>query len=409
MDRELATVGRNTGIAAVAFIALLVLAPPARGAVHPAIELFLPSVAHAAGALPGSEFHTDVWIYNPGDVPASVTVSFHFRGPNPAPSPEPAVLDVNAGEVREIDDAVLSLFGLSSAVGGLRLLATQPVAVTSRIYDVAVQGSNGTGTAGQFFAAASLDDAIPAGASTDVVGVRAVKEVGDPFPTWRTNVGFMNATATATTVRLTMFLGDGSEYPATTATVQDTFTLDAFEPRQLNDVFTALKRPYATNVRCRLEVLEGGSVVVFGSMVDGGTNDPSTIDMTVPLAGGWDGTYVCKMDKTVYDTPVTLTIAGGAVTAVDATIVFTDEDAGAMCAGGELLRFAGSLPTAVVPDDQGNFAFSLSGSVDGVGVTLQVSATITTSHVITGTATTTLTNAGGCSGTKTWPLLGARL
>ena len=174
-------------------------------------------------------------------------------------------------------------------------------------------------------------------------------------------------------------------------------------------MFSVLKRPYATNVRCRIEVLDGGSIVAFGSMLDGRTNDPSTLDATVPLVGGWSGTYVCKLDKTTYDTALTIVISDGAVTAVDATILFTDEDAGLACTGGELLQLAGNLPVPVVPDDLGAFSFSLNGSVGGVGVTLQVSATLSVGGGLSGTATTTLVNAGSCSGTKGWPLIGARV
>ena len=115
------------------------------------------------------------------------------------------------------------------------------------------------------------------------------------------------------------------------------------------------------------------------------------------------------MDKTTFDTPVTLTVAGGAVTAFDATILFTDEDVPS-CTGGELLQIAFPLPQAVFYDETGAFSFVVSDpDVGGVGVTLQLSATITVTGHVTGTATTTLTGAGGCSGTKAWPLLGEKL
>lgn len=395
-------------LAAAAFALLVLAAAPSGAAVRPSLEQFLPSVAHATGALPGSEFRTDVWIYNPGATPTRVTIAFSYRGPNPPAPPDPVIVDVEAEQVLELDDIILEQFGLSSALGGLRFTSTQPVVVTARIYDISVQGTNGTGTAGQFFAATPLADAVPEGGVTDVIGVRAFKEEGASFPIWRTNLGFMNASAIETTVQVTMWLDDGTEYPPS-GSLTDTFVLAAWEPRQLNDVFSVLKRPYATNVRCRIEVLEGGRVVAFGSMLDGRTNDPSTLEATVPLVGGWSGTYVCKLDKTTYDTSLTLVLQNDAVTSVDATVLFTDEDAGAACTGGELVRLAGNLPDPVVPDDLGAFSFSLNGSVAGVGVTLQVSATLAVGGGISGTATTTLINAGSCSGTKTWPLIGARV
>ncbi len=383
-------------------LAALLAASPLAATVRPGVELYLPSVAHAPGALPGSQFVTDVWIYNPAATATTVTAAFSFRGPDPAAPPQPVAIEVGAGAVVALPDIVRDTFGLSSAVGGLRFLADQAVTVTAHIYDDAVVGSYGTGTAGQFFAATPVGDAITAGGHTDIVGISGV--TGDGIKVWRTNVGFMNASAGSTTVKLSLFLPDGTALPATRT---DTFTLGAYEPRQLNDVLSTLGVPYGTDLRCRLEVVSGGPVVAFGSLLDGRTNDASTLDMTASGGAGPDGVYVCKQDKTTYDTPVTLTVAGGAIAAVDATVIFTDEDAGDTC-GGELLRLAGPLEVPVVPSDVGGFGFSIGGTVDGVDVTLAVSGVLSGGGV-TGSVTTTLANAGGCSGTARWPLVGARL
>jgi hypothetical protein len=103
-----------------------------------------------------------------------------------------------------------------------------------------------------------------------------------------------------------------------------------------------------------------------------------------------------------------LTVAGGAVTALDATIVFTDEDV-ASCSGGELLQLAGPLPEPVFYDETGAFSFVVSNpNVGGVAVSLQVNGAISVTGQVRGTVTTTLTGAGACSGSKTWPLVGAK-
>lgn len=388
-------------------IALALLAAvgvnPAAATVRAATESFLASVAHAPGALPGSEFRTDLWIYNPGTVSTSVTVHFYPRDLASA-TPPPAQVDaVGPGEVREVLDAVYTLFALSNAVGGVRFVSVQPVVVTARVYDVAVQGTFGTGTAGQFDAATPLAEAIKAGQRTDIVGVRGVQSGSQKV--WRTNLAFMNASANPTVVRLTMLDGAGTEIPPSGA-VPD-IPLRAWEPKQLNDVFDKLKRPMSTNARVRLSVLSGGPVVVLGSMLDGRTNDPSTIQMTASAGG--DGTYLCKADKTTYDTPITLTMSGGAFTAIDATVLVTDEDV-PTCTGGELARLAGALPQPVAPDEVGRFAVLLSGSLGGgATVTVQLDGTLTAAGGIGGTVTTSLGGVGACSGSATWPLVGARI
>jgi hypothetical protein len=392
------------GRRAVAALALVLTAAAATAAVRPAVDSVLPSVAHAPGKLAGSEFHTDLWIFNPGTVTATVTVYFYPRDNAYQPPPAATLEDVAPGEVREVDDAVLSLFALTDAVGGLRFVSTQPVVVTARVYDTSVQGSNGTGTAGQFDAATPVAEGVRSGQKTSIVGTRGVTQ--NSFPLWRTNVAFMNASAGATRVALTLLNPDGSEVPPVGSPTY--FDLGAWEPKQLNDVFAKLGRPEGTNLRVELRVLSGGPVVVLGSMLDGRTNDPSTIEMTATPAG--DGEYLCKVDKTTYDTPVTLTLADGAITALDATIVFTEEDVPS-CEG-ELLRLAGTLPVPVQPDDLGQFSLSLSGNPEGdpsVSVTLQLTGTLAPTGTITGSATTTLAGAGSCDGSKTWPLVGAHL
>ncbi len=384
-------------------LVLLTAAAPAAAAVRASTESFLPSVAHAPGALPGSEFRTDLWIYNPGTVTTTVTVHFYPRDLAFATPPPAHVEDVGPGEVREVQDAVLTLFALSNAVGGLRFVSVQPVVVTARVYDIAVQGTFGTGTAGQFDAATPLAEAIKAGQRTDIIGVRGVTSGSQKI--WRTNLAFMNASTNPTMVRLTMLDGEGTEIPPS-GTVPD-ISLRAWEPKQLNDVFDKLKRPLATNVRVRLSVLSGGPVVVLGSMLDGRTNDPSTIQMTA--AAGADGTYLCKADKTTYDTPITLTMSGGAFTAIDATVLHTDEDV-PTCDGGELARLAGALPQPVAPDEVGRFAVMLSGSLGGgATVTVQLDGLLDATGGIGGTVTTSLTGVGACGGSKTWPLVGVRL
>jgi hypothetical protein len=68
------------------------------------------------------------------------------------------------------------------------------------------------------------------------------------------------------------------------------------------------------------------------------------------------------------------------------------------------------LPQAVFYDESGAFSFVVSDpDVGGVGVSLQLSGRIGVTGQVTGTATTTLTGAGNCSGSKAWPVAGARL
>jgi hypothetical protein len=127
------------------------------------------------------------------------------------------------------------------------------------------------------------------------------------------------------------------------------------------------------------------------------------------VGGGREGTYVSRLDRADYKTPITLTVAGGAVTTLDATILFTDADV-ASCTDIQLAAFSGPLSQPVFYDETGAFSFVVSDpNVGGIGISLQISGTITVTGQVSGTATTTLTGAGTCTGSKAWAFEGAKL
>jgi len=376
----LATLGVGTGLAAT-----------------PATDLYLPSVGHARGACPGgvcSQWRTDVWIFNPPSNPgANVTVSF-LRRDAANTNPDQVTLALAPGEVQEIADAVLELFGADDAYGALRFVADVPVVVTGRIYDANVQTAKGTGTAGQLFVGLPATVAIGTGQSTDLIGLAQ-----DSSAVWRSNFGFVETAGAPATVRVQRLDAQGNEIAAKTYSVRER------EAKQFN--IADVVGPAAANQRLRISVTDGaGRILAFGSRIDNTTGDPSTVEMTV--GGGRDGTYLCKLDKSRYDVPVTLTVADGAVTALDATVLVTAEDV-PTCSGGELLAVAGALPQAVLLDEVGNFSFSVSGTAGSLAAQLHITGVVAASGRVTGTCTTVLTGAGSCSGTKTWPLVGARL
>lgn len=366
-------------------------------AATPATDLVLPSVGHARGACPGgvcSQWRTDAWIFNPpSNPPANVTISFLLRDVANT-SPEIHSLAVAPGEVAELVDVIYELFGLDNAYGALRFVSDVAVVVTGRIYDANVQTNKGTGTAGQLFVGLPASIAIGNGESTDLIGVAQ-----DSSEIWRSNFGFVETSGATATVRVQRLDAQGNELAVKSYTVRER------EARQFNvgDVVG----PASANQRLRVSVTSGqGRVVAFASRIDNATGDPSTVEMTA--GGGRDGIYLCKVDKTSYDVPITLTIANGAISALDATVLVTSEDV-AGCSGGELLAVAGPLPEPVVLDDVGNFSFSVGGTAGGVSATLQITGVLGASGRVNGTVATVLSGAGSCSGTKNWPLVGARL
>jgi len=171
-------------------------------------------------------------------------------------------------------------------------------------------------------------------------------------------------------------------------------------------VLASFTPPIGANQRIRIRVTGGpGRLIAAGSRIDNVTGDPSTIEMS---GAGRVGTYLCKLLRSDYEAPLTLTVDQGAVTSVDATILFTDADV--QSCGGQVLRLSGPLQQPVYYDDNGSFSFVVSDpNVGGASVSLTLSGTISVTGVVTGNATVALANVPGCNGSKSWPFTGAKL
>jgi hypothetical protein len=386
---------------AIATLFMVMVAGTALATV-PGMDLYVPAVGHGLGqVVDGVQawWRGDVWIFNPSaSENASIDIYLLLRNQG---NPNPAVrrIIVNAGETRYLPDVVGNTFNLDNTFGGLRIVSTIPVVVSGRSYDANVTVVGKTqGTAGQFFSGVPADLAIGVGDATDVIGLDQ-----DGFETsglWRSNLAFVETSGNPVDLSIQRVASNG--------TVLGTITthLEGRQVSQINYVITSIVNTTGTNQRIRVAVTGGtGRVITNASRMDNRTGDPATIEM---VGGGREGSYVCKVDKGNYDTPITLTVAAGAVTTLDATIVFTDEDV-ASCSGGELLQLAGPLPQPVFYDETGAFSFVVSNpNVGGVAVSLQVNGAISVTGQVSGTVTTTLAGAGACSGSKTWPLVGAK-
>ena len=370
----------------------------------PGMDLYVPAVGHGLGAVSGGVqawWRGDVWIFNPSTTqPATVDIFLLLRNQG---NPNPAVrrITVNAGETRYLPDIVFNTFALDNTYGGLRIVSSIPVVVSGRSYDanVTVVGK-GQGSAGQFFSGVPAALAIGLGDATDIVGLD--QDGFQTSGTWRSNLAFVETTGNPVDLTISRIDSNGTQLGSIG------YHLEGRQVSQINYVITSIVNTTGTNQRIRVAVTGGtGRIIANASRLDNRTGDPATIEM---VGGGREGTYVCKVDKTTYDTPITLTVAGGAVTALDATIVFTDEDVAACGDAAELVGLSVPLSQPVYYDETGAFAFVVTDpNVGGIGISLQLSGTITVTGQVSGTATTTLTGAGTCTGSKAWAFEGAKL
>jgi len=382
-------------------VAILVAGSAA--AVTPGTDLYVPAVGHGLGVIvDGVQAHwqADLWVFNPsGSTTASVNIYLLLRG-QANPNPAVATVSVAPGATTYLPDIVLNTFGQDNTYGGLHITSNVPVVATGSSYDANVTVVNKPlGSAGQFFSATPAAMAIGLGDSTDIIGLD--QDDFQAFGQWRSNLALVETTGNPVDLTVERYDSDG------TLLGSIPYNLDGWMVNQINYVLTSIVNTPGTDQRVRVSVTGGtGAVVVAGSRINNNSGDPSTVEM---VGQGRAGSYLCEVDKTSYPTPLTFTVSQGAVTAFDTTILFTNQDAGPSCVG-ELLRFAGPLQP-VYYDANGSFSFSVSNSnVNGIGVTLQVNATISVTGGVTGTTTTTLSGTGSdqCDGTETWPLAGMK-
>ena len=386
----------------LAMLFLVMVAESALATV-PGTDLYVPAVGHGLGQVVDgvrANWRADVWVFNPSTTQNATVSIFLLLRNQGNPTPAVQVITVNAGETRYLPDIVGITFGADNTYGGLRITSTIPVVVSGRSYDanVKVEGKE-PGTAGQFFSGVPAYLAIGLGDATDVIGLD--QDGFQTSGTWRSNLAFVETTGNPVDLTVSRIDSNGSQVGSITT------RLEGRQVSQINYVITAIVNTTGTNQRIRVAVTGGtGRVIANASRMDNRTGDPATIEM---VGGGREGSYVCKLDRADYKTPITLTVAAGAVTALDATLLFTDADVPS-CTDIQLAAFSGPLSQPVYYDETGAFSFVVSDpNVGGIGISLQLSGTITVTGQVSGTATTTLTGAGTCTGSKAWAFEGAKL
>ena len=228
-------------------------------------ESWIPVVANGSGA-GGSLWRSDVALLNRSSMTNQVRVRIEMPG---------LAVDREielAKDQHVVLDDVVSELGLSGA-GSLRVFSSEPLTVTSRTYNVSTEG-----TFGQYLGGVTGPGGLINGDSAVLMQLREDAAA-------RTNIGILNAGRREARVRIVLYDGTGSEVGRVNRIV---------EPRQIKQ----LNRPFeAIGGRTDIEagyavvsVLDGEEVVVYGSVVDAGTNDPTTIPMKV--GGGATELYV---------------------------------------------------------------------------------------------------------------------
>lgn len=217
-------------------------------------EWWVPVVA-SGGGVGGSVWRSDVVLLNRSML--TNTARVRVEQPSLAVDRE---LELPAGAQLTLDDVVADL-GLSGS-GSLRVFGAEPLSVSSRTYNVSPGG-----TFGQFLGGVTGPGGLGHGDTAVLMHLREDTAA-------RSNIGILNAGRREARVELILKDGSGVEVGR---------AIRRIPPRQT----TQLNRPFSglggrTDIApgsAEITVLDGEEVVVYGSVVDNGTNDPTTIPM----------------------------------------------------------------------------------------------------------------------------------
>ena len=216
----------------------------------------------------GSNFHTDMRIFNPASTPVNLTLNYKPQGNGASP---PSVnLTVNPGEVKAIDDVLPTLWNLFQTGGAVSVQTANPapLVVTARTYSREADG----GTYGQFIPAVSAKESV--GLGERALEILQLQQSGSPADKFgfRSNLGLVEVTGNPVVVELTLRPEDAKLSAITHV------TLAGNEFTQIPQIFKQAFPQNVYNGRVSVKVVSGtGRVAGYGSVVDNATEDPTYV------------------------------------------------------------------------------------------------------------------------------------
>ena len=264
---------------------------------------FVGGVADTAGA-EGTRWSTDLSVFNPSAGEATVVMTYRHEGGAIVRS-----TTLGPEEILEWVRAPASLFGISeNSSGAVEISAGQTMTVVSRTYNNA-----DSGTFGQYLPGIRAGEAMADG---DRV-VLAPLASNDSF---RTNIGFVNPSGETRVGLATLFGPDGVQRGS-----QLHASVEGGRWVQVNRVFEQASAGACDGCYAVAEVLDGGGLWAYASVVDNGSGDPTTIPQVFLEDAGGGGRWliagiadVAGVNNTRWKSTLSLVNHGGQ--AVDARV-----------------------------------------------------------------------------------------
>ncbi len=221
---------------------------------------YLSGIAHLPGVAP-AYWYSDVSVLNPSSTTAA-NLRLSFYGVSTFPAPVTVTLGARQQDTWR--DVLTSLFALGQTDKGMIVVeSTGPVQALSRTYSQVTSGGT-VKTFGQSYLGYEVSQALGVSGTGFFAGLRS-------DGTYRTNLEFVNASATSTGVTVSFYTDGGSPITSVTTTVP------AYRWVQLVQPLPAGQTGFAV-----VQVLTGGAEILgSASVIDGASTDPTTIPMLV--------------------------------------------------------------------------------------------------------------------------------
>jgi len=218
-------------------------------------ESWLPVVVHVSGAKE-SKWRSDVSLFNLGTGPATVSLTVYL----PSGSVDAQLTSTLPSLSQVVLADILGQLGLSGA-GPLKIVSDQPVTITSRTYS-----QESTGTFGQFLAPSYASHTLSAG---EQGWIQHLVE----NTSFRTNIGVANFGPTSAQGTVSFF----DQYGQLLGSVP--FALGPGGYTQANQPFSKTFGHSVSGGTAVVSLTSGSGVTAYASVIDNGSNDPTTIPM----------------------------------------------------------------------------------------------------------------------------------
>jgi hypothetical protein len=218
----------------------------------------IPSVAHNSG-LAGSRWFTDIAVANPSS--SAVTFNLEYTPRSGAVINKSFTLTGQATvEWRNVIEALFGLATDAESQGVVKIVSPAILAIAARTYNQST-----TGTFGQDYPVLTPADAL---ASGELAYLPQLKKTAD----FRTNIGIANLGNDSCSVRFRFFRADG------TAIGEKVITAAVGRWEQQTDVFANIGAGTPEIAYATVEITTpNGLAWAYASLIDGKTNDPTTI------------------------------------------------------------------------------------------------------------------------------------